>query len=86
MSDNEILELLNDIFRQQIKNNEINLEPTMTSKDVKGWDSLRHAMIMAEIQKKFSMKFSLHELVKVKSVGDMIRLIHSTMDEDLNLN
>ncbi len=75
MSEDEILADLTTIFRQMIKRPDLNLEMHMTSKDVNGWDSLGHAMIMAEIQKKYRLKFSLQELIRAKSVRDLVQLV-----------
>jgi len=43
--------------------------------DIHNWDSLAHMEIIEMVQRKYKVKFSLAELQKLKTVGDMADLI-----------
>jgi acyl carrier protein len=49
----------------------------MSAKDVEGWNSLNHMILVSEIEKAFSIKFKLKDLNKMHNVGDMIDIIAS---------
>lgn len=75
METTELLEILNGIFRKVLKREEITLTEDTTAHDVEGWDSLTNMMLLTEIEKKFSVRFSFREIVKLKNVGDLCHTI-----------
>lgn len=76
MTREEILDQLQLIFRSVLDNDSLIITPHLTAHDVSEWDSLNHATLVAQIQKHFQIKFSLFDVLKLKTVGDMIELIH----------
>ena len=50
MSREEILEKLNEIFRDIFDDEEINLSEETTPDDIEDWDSLGHVYLTAEIE------------------------------------
>ena len=48
-----------------------------TAKDIPSWDSLNNINLLLKCEKKFNLKFSALDLVKVFTVGDFIDLIDS---------
>lgn len=50
----------------------IELRPDMTANDVEGWDSLSHVNLITTIEAKFNIRFTQKELLKQRSVGDLI--------------
>ncbi len=48
--------MLSRIFRDKLDNENINLTPETTAKDVKGWDSLTHIQLIVATEK--SLKYA----------------------------
>jgi acyl carrier protein len=57
MTDQELYAGLNEIFRQVLDDDSIDLKPSMTADDVDGWDSMNHIFIVVEIEKRFGVSF-----------------------------
>jgi acyl carrier protein len=68
---------LEKIFREVFSDESIIITRVMSAKDVEGWNSLNHMILVSEIEKAFSIKFKLKELNKMHNVGDMIEIIAS---------
>jgi acyl carrier protein len=72
MERNKILLQIQEIFREVLDDNDINLNEEITSNDLEDWDSLTHIMIILDIEKKFKIKFSSSEILKWKNIGAII--------------
>jgi len=48
-----------------------------TAAEVPGWDSLSHINIISAVEKRFSVRFKGAEVLRLKTVGDLQRLIDS---------
>jgi acyl carrier protein len=68
---------LEKIFREVFSDDSLIITRVMSAKDVEGWNSLNHMILVSEIEKAFSIKFKLKELNKMHNVGDMIDIIAS---------
>lgn len=75
METKELLEILNGIFRKVLKRDNITLTEETTAHDVEGWDSLTNMVLLTEIEKKFGVRFTFREIVKLKNVGDLCQTI-----------
>lgn len=75
METKELLEILNGIFRKVLKRDDITLTESTTAHDVEGWDSLTNMVLLTEIEKKFGVRFTFREIVKLKNVGDLCQTI-----------
>lgn len=75
METTELLEILNGIFRKVLKRDDITLNEDTTAHDVEGWDSLTNMVLLTEIEKKFGVRFTFREIVKLKNVGDLCQTI-----------
>ena len=75
METTELLEILNGIFRKVLKRDDVTLTESTTAQDVDGWDSLTNMVLLTEIEKKFGVRFSFRERVKLKNVGDLCHTI-----------
>ena len=51
----------------------------MSAKDVEEWDSLTNISLIAEIEKYFSIKLKLREILKLKNVGDLCDCIEKKL-------
>jgi acyl carrier protein len=79
MEKNEIAGKLTTVFRTVFDNTTLVLTNELSAKDVDGWNSLTHMMLISEIEDVFSIKFKLKDLNKMKNVGDMIEIILSKL-------
>ncbi len=75
MKKEEILEKLNEIFRENFDDDTIVVTEKTTASDIEEWDSLEHVNLMAKIEKEFNVKFELREMLTLKDVGEMVNLL-----------
>lgn len=72
MERKEILEKLQDVYRDILDDDSIVLTEETTADDIEAWDSLTHVQIVAEIQDVFGVNFSAKEMLLWESVGDIV--------------
>lgn len=77
MGRTEILNEVQDIFRDILDNEEIELTDTTTADDIDEWDSLTHIQLIVAIEKYFKIKFTSKEILSWNNVGEMIDCIAS---------
>lgn len=72
--------ILNDlglIFQEVLKRDNIVLAIETTAQDVDGWDSLTNMQLISRIEKKFNVRFTFRDIVKLKNVGDICSAIQT---------
>jgi acyl carrier protein len=67
----EILEEVNEIFKDVLDNDDIKLTPDTTADDIEEWDSLTHIQLIVAIEKHFKIRFKASEITSYKNVGEM---------------
>lgn len=72
---------LTAIFRESLDNDSLTLTEATTAKDVDGWDSITHVLIMVAVEKKFRVKFTAGEIQQLQNVGELAKLIQSRQAE-----
>ena len=72
MSREQTLAEIHKVLEIALKHRDFSLSESTTAKDIKGWDSLSHMIIMAEIEKHFGIKFSFMEIVNMTNLGSVI--------------
>jgi len=75
MQQTDVLNTLNAIWRDELDNDDINLTPETTAKDVKGWDSLTNIQLIVATEKKFKVRFAASEIMGFSNVGDLVNAI-----------
>lgn len=75
MEKNQILADVQEIFRDVLDNEDIEINFETVADDVEEWDSLSHIQLIVAIEKHFKIKFNSKELMEWKTVGDMIDCI-----------
>jgi acyl carrier protein len=68
---NEIFAVVSGIIRDVTGNSWLTIKPEHTANDIRNWDSLRHVMIINEIENHFAIQFDLMEMLDINSVGDI---------------
>jgi len=75
MTREELLNGIQDIFRDIFDEDDMIVEDKTNSDDIEEWDSLNHINLVSAIEKEFEVRFALGELIALKDVGAMIDLI-----------
>ena len=73
----EIYARLEPVFRDVFDDEALVLHPNLTAKDVDEWDSVSHIRLVLTVEKAFNLRFSAHEIGKLKNAGQFVQLIHS---------
>ena len=74
MEREEVRELLSGIF-EVVLNQPVQLTDKMTPDDIDNWDSLTNMTIISEIESQWGIKFKLRDIIRMKTVGDIIDTI-----------
>jgi acyl carrier protein len=77
VNESQIYVRLSEVFQDVFDEDEIQLTPELSAKDVDGWDSLTHIRLILTIEKAFKIKFSTSEVGKLQNVGDLVSLIEA---------
>ncbi len=72
MERNEVFTRLNNIFRDVLENEDIELTDSTIAEDIEEWDSLSHIQLVVAVEKSFGIKFTSLEIMKWKNVGEMV--------------
>lgn len=65
---NQIVEELFGVKKEKIKDE-------LSSKDIPNWDSMNYLLFIAELEKEFSMSFSMDEVMNAQTLGDLRVLV-----------
>jgi acyl carrier protein len=71
MDAKQVMKEVNDIFRRELDEDDIEVQYDTTAKDVDGWDSLTHIQLVVAIEKHFKIRFTASEIQKFSNVGEM---------------
>ena len=72
MERSEILKRVEEIFREEVESEDLELNDETTAEDVDGWDSLSHIQLVAAMEESFGIEFSSREILSWDNVGDLI--------------
>ena len=64
-----------EIVRDLLADDALQLDDHTTAADVPGWDSLAHVSIMFSIEERFGISFSETEFTGFATVGDLVQMI-----------
>ncbi len=71
----EIMERLNEVFRDVFDDSSIVVDDNTTSKDIEDWDSLEHINLVGAVEQEFKMRFKMKEVSSMKNVGEMADIV-----------
>ena len=64
-----------NIFRDVLENESLEITKATCADDIDEWDSLNHIYLIVEIESHFNIKFTSTEIQKWKNVGEMIQAL-----------
>ena len=70
MEETKVHKKVEEIFRRMFSNVP-KLNEDISSKDIADWDSLRHVMMITEIEKEFGISFDLDDMLSMSTFGDI---------------
>jgi acyl carrier protein len=74
-SRDSILARLQDIFRAEFDDDDLQISLATRQSDLKGWDSLAHVRLVSGIESEFDFQFSLAEIEAINSVRQFVDMI-----------
>lgn len=66
---------LEKVMQEVFEDDEIRINDETTADDIEDWDSLTHVQLIVAVEEEFVCKFSTVEVMKLKNVGEFIKLI-----------
>ena len=80
MEKKEIIKIIREILVSILEHENFEMRDELEAKDVDGWDSLSHMLIITEIENQFKIQFKLKELNKLNNLGSLIQFISLKID------
>jgi acyl carrier protein len=74
-SRDDVLARLQDIFRAELDDDDLQISLATRQSDLKGWDSLAHVRLVSGIESEFDFQFSLAEIEEINSVRQFVDMI-----------
>jgi acyl carrier protein len=75
MNENAIYDFLKSAFVDIFGRTDIVITPSLSAKDVVGWDSFRQVEIIMALEEKFDIRIRARELNDVATLGDLVGLV-----------
>jgi acyl carrier protein len=70
-----ISERLKKIILEALELEDFDIQDETTASMVPGWDSLSHVRIIIAIEKNYGIRFKTLEVIRLKNVGQLQRLV-----------
>ncbi|OGV25127.1 MAG: hypothetical protein A3J84_01425 [Ignavibacteria bacterium RIFOXYA2_FULL_37_17] len=70
---------LKKVILKELNLDDFDLQDETVAPEVPGWDSLNHINIILAVENKFSVKFKSYEVLRLKNVGDLQKLLDSKL-------
>jgi acyl carrier protein len=67
---------LKTVILKQLNLDDFDLQDETIAPQVPGWDSLNHINIIVAVEEHFKVKFKSIELLRLKCVGDLQKLVN----------
>jgi len=79
MQRNEILEKVQDVFRDVFDDEELIIYEDTSSHDIEDWDSLTNVQLVVAIEHELGIRFTSAEIPSWSNVGDMMNSIEKKL-------
>jgi acyl carrier protein len=73
-----ISEELKKVILDELNLDDFDIKDETTAPEVPGWDSLNHINIIIAVEKHFNVKFKGYNVLRLKNVGDLQKLVDSS--------
>ena len=80
MDKQSIFDAVQEIFRDNFDDEELEITRDTCADDIEDWDSLEQINLLTAMEKKFAIKFKLEDVRGLKDVGDLSGLMVETID------
>lgn len=74
-----IMNQVQEVFRKVFQDPGLQIEPGFSAKDIRGWESLTHMILIAELEAFFGITFTFEEVSNFKTIGDMVQCISAKL-------
>lgn len=81
MDEDEIYAALTAIFRKLFRDPSMTLAPTLSAKDVQGWDSIKMIKVILAVEEHFDIRLLGRETDALRNVRDLVALIYSHVNK-----
>ena len=75
MDKQNIFDAVQEIFRDNFDDEELEITRDTCADDIEDWDSLEQINLLTAMERKFGLKFQLSDVRDLKNVGDLLDLI-----------
>ena len=72
---------LKRVILSALKLDDWDIEDDTIAAQVPGWDSLNHVNVILAVEKHFDVHFKSLEILKLKNIGDLQRLLNSKLNK-----
>ncbi len=72
---------LKAVILKQLNLDDFDFKDETIAPEVPGWDSLNHINIILAVEEKFNVKFKSYELLRLKCVGDLQKMLDSKLNK-----
>ncbi len=79
MERNDIINRVQEVFRDELELDDLVLTDETTADDVEEWDSLSHVQLVVALEKAFNIKFTSREILSWDNVGDLVDCIEKKL-------
>lgn len=66
---------LKNVIAKVLRVNPRKISEETTPNDIKSWDSLRNLLLITELENNYQIKFTMHDILSIKCVGDIKRCL-----------
>lgn len=70
---------LKKVILNELNLDDFDLQDETIAPEVPGWDSLNHVNIILAVEKFFNVRFKSYEVLRLKNVGDLQKLLDSKL-------
>ncbi len=79
MGEKMITEELKKVILGALKLEDFDFKNETTAPEVPGWDSLTHVNVILAVEKHYNIRFKNLEILRLKNVGDLQKLVNSKL-------
>ena len=77
MNEKQLLNQVNQIFKEVLEIEELSLKGKEHIIDIDGWDSLNHVKIILVIKSEFNIRLKASEVFEIEIIDELIEAIRS---------